>query len=122
MIEIRQGDRTASVLCEGGSTVVLPILTATHLGKGDVRSHSLRMAASSSAGPEILIRKPHLKRSNVYQGRTGYATHSKPDRRGELLVRADVIGSRFGITAISNTLTNSKSTPKLSAFRKRGFR
>jgi hypothetical protein len=79
--------------------VVLPRLIATHLSKGDALA--LRSdGASLSARAEILIRKPNLKRFDVYQGRTGYATQPKPDRRGELCVRADVIGRRLGIAAI----------------------
>jgi hypothetical protein len=88
-----------SVLTDAGTTTVLPKLVGAHVRKGD--ELIVAQQAQSGAGPsEILTRKPNLKRSDIYQARTGYATQPKPDRRGELFVPAQVIASNLGVVAI----------------------
>jgi curved DNA-binding protein CbpA len=99
VLEIRHGDRTTSVLTDAGTSIVLPRLVAAQVRNGD----ELIAAQHVQSGPgpsEILIRKPNLKRSDIYQARTGYATQPMPDRRGEIFVRAQVIESNLGVAAI----------------------
>ena len=99
ILEIRPGDRGTSVLTDSGTTIVLPKLVGAQVRKGD--ELIVVQQAQSGPGPsEILIRKPNLKRSEIYQVPTGYATQPKPDRRGELFVRAQVIAANLGIAAI----------------------
>jgi hypothetical protein len=99
VLEIRHGDRATSVLTDGGTSIVLSNLIGAQIRNGD----ELVVAQQAQSGPgpsEILIKKPNLKRSDVYQARTGYATQPKPDRRGEIFVRAKVIESNLGVAAI----------------------
>jgi len=99
VLEIRPGDRATSVLTDAGTAIVLPKLVGAQVRKGD----ELTVAQQAQSGPgssEILIRKPNLKRSDIYRARTGHATQPKPDRRGELFVRAGVIETNLGIAAI----------------------
>ena len=49
---------------------------------------------------EVLIRKPSLKRADIYHARAGYAAQPKPDGRGEMFVRAEVAGSQLGVRAV----------------------
>jgi hypothetical protein len=97
--EIRHWDRATSVLNDTGATIVLPRLVGAQVRNGD----ELIVAQQAQSGPgrsEILIRKPSLKRSDIYQARTGYAAQPKPDRRGEIFVRAKVIETNLGVAAI----------------------
>ncbi len=99
VLEIHHGDRATSVLTDTGKTLVLPNLVGKQARNGD----ELIAAQHAEAGPcrsEILIRKPNLKRSDIYQAPTGYAIQPKPDRRGEIFVRAQVIAASLGIAAI----------------------
>lgn len=50
--------------------------------------------------PEILIRKPALRRADLYHARVGYAAQPKPDRRGEMFVRLEVAAGQLGMSAI----------------------
>jgi curved DNA-binding protein CbpA len=88
-----------SVLTDAGTTIVLPKLVGAQVRTGD----ELIVAQQAQSGPrpsEILIRKPNLKHSDVYQARTGYGTQPQPDRRGEIFVRAGVIETNLVIAAI----------------------
>jgi curved DNA-binding protein CbpA len=99
VLEIRPGDRGTSVLTDVGTTIVLPKLVGTQLRNGD-ELIAAQQAESAPSRSEILIRKPNLKRSDIYQAPTGYARQPKPDRRGELFVRVQVIAANLGIAAI----------------------
>lgn len=97
--DVQHGDGRTSVLYEDGATIVLPKLVGANVRKGD----ELIVApdSQSSLGPvEILIRKRILKRSDLYHARAGYAAQPKPDRRGEMFVRAEVVGSQLDVRAI----------------------
>lgn len=99
VLEIRHGDRATSVLTDAGTTIVLPRLVGAQVRKGD----ELIVAQQAQSRPgrsEILIRKPNLKRSDIYQAATGYATQPKPDRRGEVFVRTKGLETNLGIAAI----------------------
>jgi hypothetical protein len=97
--DIQHGGTTTSVLCEDGATVVLPRLLGAQVKKGDELAVS-KGGESSPGRVEILIKKPNLKRSDLYHARAGYAAQPKPDRRGEMFVRAAVVGSHLGVHAI----------------------
>lgn len=97
--EIRHENRATSVLTDTGATVVLPRLVGAQVRTGD----ELVVAQQAQPGQgrsEILITKPNLKRSDIYQARTGYAAQPKPDRRGEIFVRAKVSETNLGVAAI----------------------
>jgi hypothetical protein len=97
--EIRHADRTTSVLCEDGATILLPRLVGAHVQKGN--EVAVAQDVESPAGPaEVLIRKGIPKRADIYRARAGYAAQPKPDRRGDMFVRVEVVGSQLGIGAI----------------------
>jgi hypothetical protein len=97
--EIQHGDRTTSVLCEDGSTPDLPRLLGMHVRKGD--EIGVAQDAELSLGRmEVLIRKPNLKRADIYHARAGYAAQPRPDRRGDMFVRAEVVRSQLGVHAV----------------------
>ncbi len=98
-VEIRHMGNATSVLCENGTPILLPRLVGAHVQNGD----ELAMAEdgqSSRTRAEVLIRKPTLKRADIYHARGGYAVQPKPDRRGEMFVRVEVVGGQLGIRAI----------------------
>jgi hypothetical protein len=97
--EIQHAHGTTSVLCEGGATILLPRLVGAHVQKGNELVVA-QCAESSPGRAEVLIRKPNLKRADIYHTRAGYAAQPKPDRRGEMFVRVEVVASQLGVRAI----------------------
>jgi hypothetical protein len=97
--EIRHADRTTSVLCEDGATILLPRLVGAHVQKGTELAVA-QCAESSPGRAEVLIRKPNLRRADIDHARAGYAAQPKPDRRGEMFVRVEVVASQLGFRAI----------------------
>ena len=98
-LEIRHADKTTSVVCKDGTAISLPKLIGVQVEIGN----ELAMAQddrSSPGRPEVLIRKPNLRRADVYHARAGYAAQPKPDRRGEMFVRVEVVASQLGVRAI----------------------
>jgi len=97
--EIRPEDTAISFVCDGGATFALSRLVGSHVRKDDELVMA-RVADSAARTTEILIRRPALKRADLYHARVGYAAQPKPDRRGEMFVRVEVVGGRLGMGAI----------------------
>jgi len=55
---------------------------------------------TTTADAEVYIRKPSLRRSDVYQVKAGYAALPKLDKREEPFVRVQVAEGQLGINAI----------------------
>jgi len=57
---------------------------------------------TADANTEILIRhNPEERRQDVFQAQIGYVSRPRKDRRDNLFVSAEVLGSRLGISAIN---------------------
>src|SRR5258708_34563849 len=57
-------------------------------------------AGTATANTEVYIRKPSLRRADVYQVKAGYAALPKLDKREESFVRVQVAEGHLGINAI----------------------
>jgi len=99
VLEVRSEDTTISAVCADGATFALSRLLGSHVRKGDELLVA-RESDSAAGAKEVLIRKPALKRADLYHTRVGYAAQPKPDRRGEMFVRVEVGGGQLGIDAI----------------------
>lgn len=80
--------------CSSGAIVALSRLLGSHVRAGD------EIAVTAGAMPEILIRKPALRRADLYHAHVGYAAQPKPDRRGEMFVRLQIAAGQLGMSAI----------------------
>jgi curved DNA-binding protein CbpA len=82
-----------------GEAFVLSRLVGSNLKRGD---EVLRpeQTQNDRQPAEVLIRKPNVKRSDVYYARLGYAAQPKPNRRSEMFVPVEVSGGKLGIRAI----------------------
>src|SRR5260370_42025652 len=70
--------------CASGAILVLSKLVGSHVRVGD------EISATTDAMPEILVRKPALRRVDLYHARVGYGAQPRPDRPGEMFVRLEV--------------------------------
>jgi hypothetical protein len=74
-------------------------LVASHVRVGDeILAHGALREPTADA--EIYIRKPSLRRADIYHARISYAALPKPDRRSELFVRVQVVAGQPGIEAV----------------------
>jgi len=80
--------------CASGAMLALARLVGSHVRVGDA------ISATAGALPEILIRKPAVRRTDLYYARVGYAAQPRPDRRSEMVVRLEVAAGQLGISAI----------------------
>ncbi len=86
-------------VCADGREFALSGLVGSHLRVGDeVLVHD--SAGTTTADAEIYIRKPSLRRADIYHAKVAYAALPKPDRRSELFVKVEVVGGQAGIDAI----------------------
>ena len=78
--------------------IMVPIVPAGFLRPGD----DIRPGTIGSPSEEYLAVQNALRRKarQLYFGRIGYVTQPKPDRRGELFVRAEVLQSRLGVASL----------------------
>jgi hypothetical protein len=72
---------------------------AANLQVGD-EIFSAACSHEPAADAEIYIRKPSLRRADIYNARISYAAVPKPDRRSELFVRVQVVEGQSGIETI----------------------
>lgn len=89
----------AECILSQGAPVIVPDFLAADLGSGDEIEIPL---GPNQAGVEIHVRKnPSSRRMReFYQASIGCVTQPKEDKRKELFVAAEVIGSRLGIATI----------------------
>lgn len=80
--------------CSSGAILALSRLVGSHVRVGD------EISATAGAMPEILVRKPTLRRADLYRAYVGYAAQPRPDRRSEMFVRLEVAAGQFGVSAI----------------------
>ena len=99
VLEIRSEHATISFVCAGGTTLALPRFIGSYVRKGDELIVA-RESDSVAAATEILIHKPMLKHADLYRAGVGYAAQPKPDRRGDMFVRVEVVGGQLGMSAI----------------------
>jgi hypothetical protein len=86
-------------ICADGRELPMSHLVAAHVQVGDEISAPASLH-EPAADTEIYIRKPSLRRADIYNVRISYAALPKPDRRGELFVRVQVVDGQSGIEAI----------------------
>jgi hypothetical protein len=90
---------TEGVYCDtAGQSILIPAFLSVHLRRGDeIRAE----AGTDSPVSEVLARQSSTRRrSQLYFGRIGYVTRPKSDKRGHHVVRAEVAGSKLGITSL----------------------
>ncbi len=94
-----EGDRTVCQLSRGAPLIVSSLL-GRYLEAGDEIAAPL--GGAEPAGTELYVRKAAGSRPlrDLYQGPIGYVIRPKEDKRKELFVRAEVRGSRLGVTAV----------------------
>jgi hypothetical protein len=91
---VRQETGKIICTCSSGAILALPRLVGSHVRLGD------EISATADAMPEILVRKPTLRRADLYHARVGYAAQPRPDRRTEMFVRLEVAAGQLGMSAI----------------------
>lgn len=99
VLDIRPAEASIAIACAGGATFSLSRLIGSHVRKGD-ELVTPQVPDSTAVATEILIHRPSLKRADLYHARVGYAAQPKPDRRGELFVRVEVVSGQLGMSAI----------------------
>ncbi len=88
--------RLVCVLADGQQCVVSRLM-AGHIRRGD------ELLCAEAAGPvsaESWVRKPFLRRADVYMAKAGYATLPNSDKKQGIFVRVEVVGGCLGIAAI----------------------
>ena len=91
---VRQEPGKIICTCSSGALLALSRLIGSQVRVGD------EISATTAAVPEILVRKPTLRRADRYHARVGNATLPRPDRRGEMFVRLAVAAGQLGMSAI----------------------
>jgi len=86
-------------ICADGRELPMSHLVAAHVEVGDEISAPASLQ-EPAADAEIYIRKPSLRRADIYNARISYAALPKPDRRSELFVRVQVVDSQSCMEAI----------------------
>src|SRR5438552_9445206 len=99
IVGVKQKEGAAECMLSQGAPVLVPTFLAPYLGSGDEIELPL---GSNQAGTEIYVRKNGAARRlrELYQAPIGYVTRPKEDKRKELFVAAEVLGSRLGIRAV----------------------
>src|SRR2546430_1387781 len=89
VVHIRRHGPNFLCVCADGRELVLPRLVAPHVR---VRDEILAddLGAELTKESEIHIRKPSLRRADVYHAKISYAALPRPDRRSELFVKVEV--------------------------------
>ena len=95
-----KGTKTECTFADGTSILVSNFL-AFSIRTGDELLFPLELQAAN-AGTEIYIRNTNTqeRRQDTFQAGIGYATQPKKDKRGNLVVSAEVVGGCLGIAAI----------------------
>lgn len=84
------------VLADGRQCAVSRLM-AGHIRRGD---ELLCAEAAGTVAAESWVRKPFLRRADVYLAKAGYAALPKPDKKEGMFVRVEVVGGCLGIVAI----------------------
>src|SRR4051794_3999402 len=94
---VRVEGQTARCMTDAGD-IMVPIVPASFLRPGD----DIRPGTIGPPSEEYLAVQNALRRKSrqLYFGRIGYVTQPKPDRRGELFVRAEVLDSHLGVASL----------------------
>src|SRR5664279_2879896 len=74
---VRQATGKVICTCSSGAILALSRLIGSHVRVGD------EISTTAEAMPEIRVRKPALRRADLYYTRVGYAAQPRPDRRSE---------------------------------------
>jgi hypothetical protein len=99
VVRIRRDGPKCVCVCADGREFPLSHLVASHVRVGDeILAHGA--LAEPTADAEIYIRKPLLRRADIYHVKISYASLPKPDRRSELFVRVQVVAGQSGIEAV----------------------
>ena len=99
VLEIRPVESKLVCIGADGREFALSRLVGSNVRIGD----ELLVPASTgttTADTEVYIRKPSMRRADVYQVKAGYAALPKQDRREEHFVRVQVPAGQLGINAI----------------------
>jgi len=91
---VRQETGKIICTCSSGAILVLSKLVGSHVRVGD------EISATAGAMPEIRVRKPALRRADLYYTRVGYAAQPRPDRRSEMFIRLEVAAGQLGMSAV----------------------
>src|SRR6202142_289451 len=99
VLEIRPEE--SKLVCVGadGREFALSRLVGSNVRVGD-EVLVPESTGTATADPEVYIRKPSLRRADVYQVKAGYAALPKLDNREEPFVRVQVAEGHLGINAI----------------------
>lgn len=84
------------VLADGHQCAVSRLM-AGHIRRGD---ELLCAETAGTVAAESLVRKPSVRRADVYMARAGYATLPKKDKKQGMFVRVEVVGGCLEILAI----------------------
>jgi curved DNA-binding protein CbpA len=96
----RKGPKTECLFADGTS-ILLSDFLASFVHAGDELLFPLDIGAAG-ASTEIFIRhNPEERRQDVFQAQIGYVSQPRKDKRDNLFVSAEVLGSRLGISAIN---------------------
>jgi len=98
VIEIRPEDGKLLCVLGDGRQFALSQLVGSHVRTGD--EVSVAGLNESSPQTEVYLRKPSIRRVDVYQLKAGYAALPKPDKREEHFVRVEVLAGQLGIQAV----------------------
>jgi hypothetical protein len=99
VIEIRPEQSKLICVVSDGREIAISRLVGSNVRIGD----EILVSASNGSETtdiEIYVRKPSLQRADVCQIKAGYAALPKQDRRGELLVRVQVVAGELGINTV----------------------
>jgi hypothetical protein len=99
ILEIRSED--SQLVCVGadGREFTLSRIVGSNVRVGD-ELLAPEPAGTATADAEVYVRKPSVRRADVYQVKAGYAALPKLDRREESFVRVQVAEGQLGINAI----------------------
>ena len=98
VVEIRPEESKILCVLGDGRHCALSQLVGSHARAGD--ELSVGWLAESSSEAEVYIRKPSIRRGDVYHLKAGYAALPKPDKRDEYFVRLEIVAGRLGIQAV----------------------
>jgi hypothetical protein len=92
----REQSTLVCILADGRQCAVSPLM-AGHIRRSD---QLLCADPAGSVAAELWVRKPSLRRADVYMAKAGYAALPKPDKKQGMFIRVEVVGGGLGIAAI----------------------
>ncbi len=100
VISISLQSEPPACLLSNHSKILLPSSLARHVEVGDVIAFALRR--EGEVGAEIYVTKSYLPATErcLYHAQIGYVSESKPDKRNQLFVSAQVREQMLGISSV----------------------